>query len=72
MIEPATRASEAKTLEQQKADFTAEGAPAPGKVSAALPRKATKVGRVRSNGPVTMPIGPSYPKWEETRPFGRA
>jgi hypothetical protein len=68
MIELASRTSEAKILEQQKEDFTAEGAPPPGKSRAAMPRRASKVTRVRSNGPVTMPIPGRHPDRADTRP----
>jgi hypothetical protein len=72
MIESATRASAAKDLEQQKSDFTAEGAPAPGKSRAILPSRATRVTRVRSNGPVTTPVLPDPPLWGHTRPLALA
>jgi hypothetical protein len=37
MNEPATPVPEPKTLAEQKAEFTAEGSPPPGKVSTSLP-----------------------------------
>ncbi len=72
MIEPALRTSEAKVLEQQKTDFTAEGAPPPGKAKAAMPSQAVRVKRVLSNGPVTTPIMPAHPGWAQTRPAAQA
>lgn len=68
MIEPALRASEAKTLDQQKTDFTAEGAPPPDKSRAALPGQAVRVARVQSNGPVTTPVPPTHPDRAHIRP----
>ena len=71
MIEPALRASEAKTLDQQKTDFTAEGAPPPEKSKATVTGQAVRVARVVSNGPVTTPVPPIHPDWAHTRPAAR-
>ena len=39
----------AKTLAEQKSDFTAEGSPPPGKVSTSIPASSHKLGQSTAN-----------------------
>ncbi len=54
--DPNTNANtNAKTLVQQKADFTAEGAPPPGKVATEVPAMPSKAARTVLRLPVNVP-----------------
>lgn len=55
MIELASRARKDKELDQQQTDFTAEGAPAPGRVGAVIPAVPTPKQKRISHGPVVLP-----------------
>jgi|GEM_PF-3050922 len=55
MIRPTpTTTSEDKSLAQQKADFTSEGSPPPGKVDTSTPVTADKTTKARPPAPASV------------------
>jgi len=62
-----TRAPKAKTLAQQKTDFTAEGAPPPGPVVAPTPHSVEPANLPPSRAPAVEPSAIEQPRPGKSR-----